>query len=558
MADQRAVKAIRTTKEEKFHLSIDSLVQKAQKLVAKHPNQALALCNEADELLQHNTYPQGLIETALVRANVLTSTNQLAQAKTALRSIASLCAQHGTLYQKACLAHQRGMICYNESPPNYGEALLYIEESIQLFQQVSAPLDEARATLLLGTIYTNVDMYDNGLEQGLRALSLFTSVDNKQGISKSLNNIGTVYNQNRQFDKALEFFHKSLAIKREIRDTEGEANTLNNIANILFWTNKEYDKALEYYNQSLALSTKHGHTSIRALALQHIGQIYVYLQQFDKAIQYGTQALEINRREQRQYYTAYALMDLGFVYTQANQIDRGIEFIQEGVEIALNIQAKHLITKGYNLLRQIYRILGDFESATTYCEKYIDIQAQLFSETSEKKVQQLTIQFEVEKAQQEKELYRLRSERLEQEIEHKAKELTTTAMLLTQKNEFLGNINRQIEKALVQHRAATPSLLQSLHLQIRENMRSEDSWEYFEQQFKLVHHDFTQRVSELYPTLTPMELKISALLRMHLSTKEIANLLYQSPRSIEAYRYRLRKKMDLPVEVNLPTFLASL
>lgn len=544
------------SREDEIRDSVDNILKEAQYLVDTQPSRSLALCRDADELLCHVEYPQGTINSTCILASALLGKAEYTQALELLQGIADMCATHGSTHQRARYAHLMGTVLHFLSIP--GKALWYIEDSIELYQQIDAPLDEARANLALGSVYLHITMYDKALERALLALETFQKFDNKVGIAKALNNIGSVHHHCERHEQALQFFHKSLEIKRETNDKKGEANTLNNIANILFWANREYDKALEYYNVSLVISRTHGYSALEAASLQHIGQIYTYSHQYDKAIQYGTHAVAISKETNKTHDTAYGLMDLGFVYIQADQPEKGIELIREGMDIAREIQANYLISKGCNLLRQIYREVGDFENATTYCEMYIDIQKQLFNENSDKRIQQLTIQFEVEKARQEKELYRLRAEKLEQDILYKEKELTTTAMYLTQKNEFLGKINRQIEKAIAQPAADSTILLCSLQQQIRDMMGSEKGWEYFEQQFNLVHQDFTQRLSELYPKLTPMELKVSTLLRLNLSTKEIANLLYQSPRSIEAYRYRLRQKMDLPADTHLSTFLASL
>ena len=58
-----------------------------------------------------------------------------------------------------------------------------------------------------------------------------------------------------------------------------------------------------------------------------------------------------------------------------------------------------------------------------------------------------------------------------------------------------------------------------------------------------------------YPELTPTELKICALLRMNLSSKEIANLTNRSIRTIDFTRNNIRKKMNLDANENLQIFL---
>ena len=70
--------------------------------------------------------------------------------------------------------------------------------------------------------------------------------------------------------------------------------------------------------------------------------------------------------------------------------------------------------------------------------------------------------------------------------------------------------------------------------------------EIFSDKFQDLHGEFAQILAKMYPDLSPTELKICALTKVHLSTKEIAAILQTSIRTVEAHRYRLRKKLDIP------------
>jgi DNA-binding CsgD family transcriptional regulator len=87
---------------------------------------------------------------------------------------------------------------------------------------------------------------------------------------------------------------------------------------------------------------------------------------------------------------------------------------------------------------------------------------------------------------------------------------------------------------------------------------TEEGWRMFEQQFDNVHRDFMRTLAERYPSLTPMELKVCALTKMDLSTKEIAKMLFVSVRNVQNHRYRLRKKLKLDPEANLVSFLTGI
>jgi DNA-binding CsgD family transcriptional regulator len=90
---------------------------------------------------------------------------------------------------------------------------------------------------------------------------------------------------------------------------------------------------------------------------------------------------------------------------------------------------------------------------------------------------------------------------------------------------------------------------------IKQNIENDSNWKRFEENFDLVYENYLKRLSEMYPDLNTSDKKLCAYLKMDLSSKDIAQLLNMSIRSIEMNRYRLRKKMDLDRDVNLSEFL---
>jgi len=62
-------------------------------------------------------------------------------------------------------------------------------------------------------------------------------------------------------------------------------------------------------------------------------------------------------------------------------------------------------------------------------------------------------------------------------------------------------------------------------------------------------------VKKHFPSLTTTDLKLCAYLHINLTSKEIAQLMGISVRGVETSRYRLRKKLDIPGETSLNTFL---
>ena len=73
-----------------------------------------------------------------------------------------------------------------------------------------------------------------------------------------------------------------------------------------------------------------------------------------------------------------------------------------------------------------------------------------------------------------------------------------------------------------------------------------------------MHNNFLKDLKNKVPELSSTDLKLCAYLRMNLSSKEIAHLMNISVKGVEISRYRLRKKLQIPTEVNLYDYLMEI
>jgi ligand-binding sensor domain-containing protein/DNA-binding CsgD family transcriptional regulator len=159
----------------------------------------------------------------------------------------------------------------------------------------------------------------------------------------------------------------------------------------------------------------------------------------------------------------------------------------------------------------------------------------------------------------EKEIIRIRSEKLHAEMIMRDKELANQAMNLVRKNEFLNHLKDELT-GLRQtcSEDLTGRRVSEIISRINREVDSNKQREVFESVFDEVHEEFLQKVKSRYPSLTPTELRLCAYLKMNISTKEIAPLLNISVRGVEICRYRIRKKMGISRDTNLTTHLLGL
>ena len=187
---------------------------------------------------------------------------------------------------------------------------------------------------------------------------------------------------------------------------------------------------------------------------------------------------------------------------------------------------------------------------------FYKLQAKKYLNRYQEQQKELELKHQIELEKTEKELIQLKNEKLETEIEFKNSELASSAMNLVQKKEFILKIKETLQHLNKNEKESMDSVdLKKLLRSLSEEEKLNDEWEQFSIHFNNVHGDFLIKLSEKYPTLKAHELKLSAYLRMNLTSKEIAQLMSISVRGVEISRYRLRKKLNIPTETNLFQFL---
>ncbi|WP_372950209.1 triple tyrosine motif-containing protein, partial [Mariniphaga sp.] len=177
----------------------------------------------------------------------------------------------------------------------------------------------------------------------------------------------------------------------------------------------------------------------------------------------------------------------------------------------------------------------------------------------EAELQKKEEQFQHQAVVAEKEIIRLRNEKLQNEMLYRDKELANQTMSIIKKNKFLVKLKEEMHQAMKNTSdAQLKTKLSTLNQRINKEIDNKQQNQIFETYFDEVHEDFFQRLRQQFPELSPRETRLCAYIRMNLTSKEIAALLNISDRGVEISRYRLRKKLNLHRDVNLSTFLLNI
>ncbi|MBS1537217.1 MAG: LuxR family transcriptional regulator [Bacteroidetes bacterium] len=410
----------------------------------------------------------------------------------------------------------------------------------------------------LGSVYEMVGNYPKALEFHQMGLEISEHLEDKPSIGAGLNYLGNVYWFLENYDTAEESYFKSLAILRSMNDVVSEGQLLGNIAAIMSKTHRTKE-ALAFLFEALAIFEKINNLPLIVETYSNIGSTYLENKEYIKALTYLRDALVLAESAGKSNVMQSILLYISTAYFHTEEYHRSLEFAQQALDISQKREDKRTQYQTLQLTSQIWEVLKNIEKAFYYHKEFTRVKEEYHGIEKQKLMAEMQIRFEVDKAEKEREIYRLKAEKLELDIQLKNRELTMLALHVAQKNEFIDKMHQKMNFVGKSTEITdTKKQINQFAEEMRSNIRGESQWPQFQQKFTQLHPEFMRTLSKKYNSLTPTELKICALLKINLSSKEIANILSVSIHNIEMHRYRIRKKFQLPTEANLASFLAPL
>jgi len=156
-----------------------------------------------------------------------------------------------------------------------------------------------------------------------------------------------------------------------------------------------------------------------------------------------------------------------------------------------------------------------------------------------------------------KEKLKFENQKISYELELKSKELLADSL----KNLTIQQLKEELKEVLktalndlpVKYHSNFKELNKKLHIGASKFYLEE-----FETRFTQVYDEFYVKLKRLAPNLTPNELRICALMRLNISTKEIAMITNRTIGTVDNTRSAIRKKLKIEDHVNLQELLIAL
>ncbi|MFD1162967.1 MULTISPECIES: tetratricopeptide repeat protein [Hwangdonia] len=453
---------------------------------------------------------------------------------------------------------------------------------------------EGLAYKFMGLIFREKGDFENALAYCYKALKLLTKPYDRLERADTLSEIGRIETELGNFENANTYLYEAKAIYEQENDQDFLAQSLMNIGGNYYHL-KAYNKAEKTLTQALQLARKVPSPTVECLALFELGKTYIRLNQPHKALNYLKTAMDFGKKNNRIMDVIKSAYQISEFYYEENNTDMALKYANNAINLADSVGLHVMRMHTYELRSNIYKKRSAFKPAVEDFTKFKFIQDSLFQIEKTKEIEKLKTIYETEKkelqiAQQETAIslleqearinnlqklllggglvlsllffglgfYAIRQkmkrnhlekERVKAELAFKKKELTTHALHLAKKNEVLENLKQQAKALKVASKESKG--YQELIKTINFDQKDDKNWENFTQYFEQVHKDFSFNVKTKYPEVTKNELRFMALLKMNMSSKEIATILNISTGGVKKARHRLRKKMDLTPQDSL-------
>ncbi len=127
---------------------------------------------------------------------------------------------------------------------------------------------------------------------------------------------------------------------------------------------------------------------------------------------------------------------------------------------------------------------------------------------------------------------------------------------LDQKRNLLDKVKSSLEHICLETDFYTRKELKKVLNTIKINKKNATkSWEDFKLYFEKNNPQFLKEITATFPTLTVRDLKYCCYLKMNMSNENIMQLLGINLESVRTHKYRLKKKLMLPKQKDLKSFI---
>ena len=442
-------------------------------------------------------------------------------------------------------------------------ALHYYYEAFRIYNNAGDDQGIVNTYLNLGCLFMRVKKFKDAEANLLKALDVSLNRKATKSLGSIYNNLGVVEDVNNEKQKALVYYSKALDFQRQQGNVLGMSNIYHNIA-IIHFDLKEYDKAIANMEESLALKKKIGSMEGIASSYSNLAAVYLEMDKVGIAEDYVKKALKIASDGK------YLVIETQCHKQLAQILDKQQRYRESSQEWAVALQFNDSL---YNqsVSRQLSDLQAHYELKQKDQENLILRQREQQHKTNNRFLIFVIIviavivvlllkllRMKILSMQKSRELYKLELNARNTQIQLKNKELNTLSANFISQNEILNQIKSELVKVRKHEGDSTSNNINELIAMVTSNLDTDLNWKKFRMSFEESYQGFFEKLINMLPDITIYEQKLCAFLFVGLSSGEIAQVMGISLAAVNKGRQRIRKRLQIPPNGDIASFLKNI
>lgn len=264
----------------------------------------------------------------------------------------------------------------------------------------------------IGDLLTKLGDYPQALDHLMQAYNMLIKSEASEPHllrlqANLLLNMGNLYQDMRDLEKAHQYFSEALASAREHLNQNVESIALLNIASVEYELGR-LEAAHDHYSEALDLSRELHNRYGELSALDGLARVLMAWDRMDDALHALWAAEQIAIETGDIEGRLDVLLHLGETHLRRQTAPEAIATLEQALQLADEIGRPKSACDALRSLYRLYADRGELETAVQRLETLYERERALLNAEVDERVESMTARFEVERAQHQAELNRLR------------------------------------------------------------------------------------------------------------------------------------------------------
>lgn len=427
---------------------------------------------------------------------------------------------------------------------DYEHAALWCQQAELLSQHCDSTFLYGDCLALASCIYIRLSDFSQAIEYAERSLEFDRQSGDPAKISSSLNNAAAIYTCANRPQDAERYMIESMEYERQNPRPMVLSSRLG-LASEIFIQSGKYQQALAYAEEALQLAQIDNNSNRIAMRQSQLGLALFHAQRYEEARAIMLEAVDTLAFYRNKNSLSITYRQLASLEQTVGAEEKAIEYLKLSLDISRQIGNKMHITKEYKQLAELLR-QRDPSQAFSYLEEYVSLNEAIYDDKMAMQLQSFNIKYQTAEIKHQLELQK--GTLFVHRVMIIVAVIVLVVLLFAVFTLFrLAKARGKTNQILSQANAAKDELIR---IATEERLQAESA----RQQILEVAEHISSLSAISEEELTSREIQVIRLYSKGLVSKEIADQLNISVRTVETHKNHIYKKLGISTTVELLRF----